>query len=246
MANSSFRLTGVLLIAAFLTGCTSSQVVSESSTSGPVIVQPGAPGQSAQVIASADDIGSRSLGYTEADVAFMQGMIHHHAQAIEMVALIEDRSEARDLRMLGLRIDVSQESEIKLMQNWLRERGEEVPDLESMMGHADMDQSGMDHADMDHANMDHSDGGMDMMPGMLSAEQMQQLRDSSGAEFYQLWLVFMIQHHEGALTMVDELMSSPGAAQDQDIFHFASEVDIDQRIEILRMREMLANQNTNR
>lgn len=78
-----------------------------------------------------------------------------------------------------------------------------------------------------------------MMPGMLSPEQMQQLRDSNGTEFYRLWVTFMIQHHEGALTMVEHLFTQPGAAQDQDIFHFASEVDIDQRIEILRMRQML-------
>ena len=83
------------------------------------------------------------------------------------------------------------------------------------------------------------------MPGILSPDQMQQLRDSEGTEFYRLWLTFMIQHHEGALTMVDNLFSQPGAGQNQDVFHFASEVDIDQRIEILRMRQMLQNVSTN-
>ncbi len=221
------------------------QMLSDT-TEAAVIVQPGAPGGEATFIEDASTLALGSKSYTQADVDFMAGMIHHHAQAIEMVDLIEGRTNRRDLIMLGKRIAVSQDSEIKLMVNWLRERGEDVPPIpgddssEGEMDHANMDHSNMDHAGMNHDGMDHE---MMMMPGMLSPEQMQTLRDSEGDEFYGYWLQFMIQHHEGALTMVDELFKNPGAGQDQDIFHFASEVDIDQRIEILRMREMLGTLN---
>jgi len=153
-----------------------------------------------------------------------------------MVDLMEGRTNARDLIMLGKRIDVSQVSEIKLMANWLKDVGADVP----MM--ANPDYAKMDHGDHASHNMS---GSMDMMPGMLSSDQMQQLQDSEGTEFYRLWLTFMIQHHEGALTMVENLFNEPGAGQNQDIFHFASEVDIDQRIEILRMRQMLQNVSSN-
>jgi len=207
------------------------------TTDTAVVVQPGAPGQSATFIDDADELSLGIGTHTEADVAFMQGMIHHHAQAIEMVDLMEGRTNARDLLMLGTRIDVSQQSEIKLMANWLKDVGAEVPmmaDPEYLSGEHD------NHA----AHMMHGSGEA-MMPGMLSPDQMQQLRDSEGTEFYRLWLTFMIQHHEGALTMVDNLFSQPGAGQNQDVFHFASEVDIDQRIEILRMRQMLQNVSTN-
>lgn len=191
-----------------------------------IIVQPGAPGEDLTYIDDASELQLAVQTWTEADVAFMQGMIHHHAQALDMVELMDGRTTAQDLIMLGKRVKVSQESEIKLMRNWLRAKGQEVPDTE-------MGMHGATHASHHH------DAPAPMMPGMLSTEQMQQLRDASGDEFYRLWVTFMIQHHEGALTMVEHLMSQPGAAQDQDVFHFASEVDIDQRIEILRMRQML-------
>ena len=191
-----------------------------------IIVQPGAPGEDLTYIDDASELQLAVQTWTEADVAFMQGMIHHHAQALEMVELMDGRTMAQDLIMLGKRVKVSQESEIKLMRNWLRSKGQEVSDVE-------MGMRGATHASHQH------DAPAPMMPGMLSAGRMQQLRDASGDEFYRLWVTFMIQHHEGALTMVEHLMSQPGAAQDQDVFHFASEVDIDQRIEILRMRQML-------
>jgi len=196
-----------------------------------VIIQPGAPGSVGTVIENASDLALGMGSFTEADVDFMQGMIHHHAQALEMVDLMEGRTNARDLLMLGKRIDVSQQSEIKLMANWLRQAGADVP----MMANADY-MSGNHASHASHAMHGSSDT---LMPGMLSMEQMQQLRDSNGTEFYRLWLTFMIQHHEGALTMVENLFNVPGAGQNQDVFHFASEVEIDQRIEILRMRQML-------
>ncbi|MGB1050203.1 MAG: DUF305 domain-containing protein [Rhodothermales bacterium] len=209
------------------------QMLSDT-TEAAVVIQPGAPGQEGTIIEDADALSLGLGSHTPADVAFMQGMIHHHAQAIEMVALMDGRTNARDLIMLGKRIDISQQSEIKLMVNWLKERNEKVPMMQTMDG-----------SDGNHAGHSGHDMSQPMMPGMLSAEQMQQLRDSEGTAFYRFWLGFMIQHHEGALTMVDELFSNPGAGQNQDIFHFASEVDIDQRIEILRMQQMLATVSSN-
>ena len=209
------------------------QMLSDT-TEAAVVIQPGAPGQEGTIIEDADALSLGLGSHTPADVAFMQGMIHHHAQAIEMVALMDGRTNARDLIMLGKRIDISQQFEIKLMVNWLKERNEKVPMMQTMDG-----------SDGNHAGHSGHDMSQPMMPGMLSAEQMQQLRDSEGTAFYRFWLGFMIQHHEGALTMVDELFSNPGAGQNQDIFHFASEVDIDQRIEILRMQQMLATVSSN-
>ena len=220
------------------------------TTDAAVIIQPGAPGSEGTRI---DDPDALSLGmgtFTEADIAFMQGMIHHHAQALEMVQLMEGRTNARDLIMLGKRIDISQKSEIKLMANWLKEAGAEVPMMADpayvsgahmrhgshASGHSGHAMHGSGAGMHDAGESDHA-----MMPGMLSHDQMQQLTEASGDTFYRLWLTFMIQHHEGALTMVDTLFSQAGAGQNQDVFHFASEVDIDQGIEIMRMRQMLKN-----
>ena len=220
------------------------------TTGAAVIIQPGAPGSEGTRI---DDPDALSLGmgtFTEADIAFMQGMIHHHAQALEMVQLMEGRTNARDLIMLGKRIDISQKSEIKLMANWLKEAGAEVPMMAdpayvsgAHMRHGSHASGHSGHAMHGSVAGMHDAGESDhaMMPGMLSHDQMQQLTEASGDTFYRLWLTFMIQHHEGALTMVDTLFSQAGAGQNQDVFHFASEVDIDQGIEIMRMRQMLKN-----
>ncbi|NNE70723.1 MAG: DUF305 domain-containing protein [Rhodothermales bacterium] len=213
----------VCLVAAalFVAGCTGSastiatQV--DSGAEAPRIIQPGAPGQASRALPD-EAITAREIPYTEADVQFMQGMIGHHAQALDMTALIADRTNRQDLALLGRRIEISQKSEIALMQKWLSDRGEAVPDATAhhmMMGH------------------------MDAMPGMLSAEQMEQLKAASGDEFYRLWLEFMIQHHQGAITMVGELLAAEGAAQETDIFKFADAVEEDQAMEIQRMRQML-------
>jgi uncharacterized protein (DUF305 family) len=155
--------------------------------------------------------------HTAADAAFMQGMIGHHAQAIEMVALLKTRTASQDMQLLGLRIEVSQNDEIKLMQTWLRERGESVPS--------------------EHA---HHMAGAKLMPGMLTKEQMSRLSASKGTEFDRLFLELMIQHHEGALTMVKELMASPGAGQESNLYAFVADVEADQSAEITRMRRMRA------
>ena len=158
-----------------------------------------------------------ALKHTPADTAFMQGMIGHHAQAIEMVDLLKTRTTNRDMKLLGLRIEVSQNDEIKMMQTWLRDHGESVPDT--------------------HA---HHMPGAKPMPGMLTAEQMSELRAAKGAAFDRLFLELMIQHHEGALTMVKELMASPGAGQESSVYAFSSDVVADQSAEITRMRRMRA------
>jgi uncharacterized protein (DUF305 family) len=184
----------------------------------PPIVQPGAPGEPSRVVGAAAAADLSHVGYTDADVKFMQGMISHHAQAVEMVALIPSRTAREDMRLLGHRIDVSQADEINMMKHWLAVRHQQVPD--------------------EHAHHMHD---ATLMPGMLTPEEMERLAASSGEEFDRLFLEGMIKHHGGALTMVQELFATPGAGQEVEIFSFASDVDADQRMEIERMGGMLNN-----
>ena len=187
----------------------------------PPIVQPGAPGQATKVISAAAASDLSKVAFTDADVKFMQGMIGHHAQAIEMVELLKARSTSDDMKKLGLRIELSQEDEIKMMEHWLEARGQQPPDHMAMHNHAGM--------------------AMPMMPGMLSPEEMQRLAAATGAAFDRLFLEGMIKHHGGALTMVKDLLDTPGAAQESEVFAFVSDVEADQRMEIDRMGAMLAN-----
>lgn len=161
-------------------------------------------------------------GHTEADVSFMQDMMVHHAQAMEMTALVASRTERADVRRLAARIEISQEDELSLMRGWLEERGEAVPD-----------------ADAHHAGHEDHGAAHGRMPGMLSAHEMTRLQEARGDEFDRLFLESMIRHHEGALVMVAKLLATDGAGQEPAIFQFASHVDSDQRIEIERMRRML-------
>jgi len=208
-ACRSHSACGLLVLA--IAGCATPASDSESR-----IVRPGAPGQGSQVVTAAD-VGAPHP-HTAADVRFMQDMVIHHIQAIEMSSLIRDRAASPDILLLGQRISVSQQDEIAIARRWLEDREEAVPDM---------------HAAHDHGAMHHD------MPGMLSAAQMEQLAAASGREFDILFLAAMIQHHEGALTMVAELFDSPGAAQEDEVFQFASHVEADQRIEIARMHRML-------
>ena len=166
---------------------------------------------------------------SQADVEFMQGMIMHHAQAIEMTALIDSHTDNKDLHALGARISRSQSDEIKFMQRWLTVRGEPASMSPQKMAGAD------EH--MDHSNMSHE--AMHLMPGMLTPEQMDALRKARGADFDRLFLSGMIQHHNGALTMVKDLFDTAGAGQDAELFNFATDVDTGQRAEIRIMQEML-------
>jgi uncharacterized protein (DUF305 family) len=167
---------------------------------------------------------SRGPGYTAADVRFMNGMIAHHGQALVMAAMAPTHGASAQVALFCKKVLVSQRDEIDLMQEWLRERGEAVPDP----------------ADP-HAGMDMSMGDHEMlMPGMLTAAQLAQLDQARGTEFDRLFLTFMIQHHEGALVMVQALFDSPGAGQGPEIFGYATGVDADQRAEIARMQGMLS------
>jgi uncharacterized protein (DUF305 family) len=185
-------------------------------------------------------------GYTAADVRFMQQMIHHHAQAVRMSALVPARSSREDVRTLAERIDASQQAEIEMMKHWLAERHELVPDPsmtrsvhDSIMG-ATHDMSGMARM----ANMPDAPGAHDaapmLMPGMLTPAEMAALAAATGPTFDRLFLEGMIRHHEGALTMVATLLATPGAAEEAQIFGFASDVDSGQRAEIRRMQSILA------
>ena len=156
----------------------------------------------------------------------MQGMIMHHAQAVEMTALMESHTENKNLRLLGARISHSQGEEIRFMARWLDARGEPVS---QPMGDISMDMPGMDMSN--HHQM--------LMPGMLTAKQMDTLRKAKGAEFDRLFLTGMIQHHGGALIMVKELFDTAGAGQDAELFSFTTDVDSGQRAEIRIMQNML-------
>ncbi|HSJ32716.1 MAG TPA: DUF305 domain-containing protein [Longimicrobiales bacterium] len=164
-----------------------------------------------------------TLPHTAADVHFMSGMIPHHAQAVLIAGWAATHGARSDVRILAERIVVGQRDEIALMQSWLRERGAAVPAADAT--HLRMSMNGMEH-DM-------------IMPGMLNEEELAGLRNARGQEFDRLFLTYMIRHHEGAITMVDQLFGSPGAAQDEVVFRFASDVYADQTTEIDRMLTML-------
>lgn len=164
-----------------------------------------------------------------ADVEFMTGMIHHHAQALVMAAWAPTHGASPEIRTLAERIAVSQRDEIAGAQRWLEERGQPVPDVEALV-RADSAGAHSTHR-MDHAMH---------MPGMLTPDELARLDDARGAEFDRRFLTFMIPHHQGAITMVEELFRAPGAAQDEAVFRFAADVQADQAAEIDRMTRMLA------
>jgi len=189
-------------------------------SSAPVVVQPGAPGMPTKRLP--DSTRPVVPQVAAADVAFMQGMIMHHSQAIEMTAMIESHTDNKDVRLLGAKISSSQSDEIRFMERWLRARGE--PTSMAMPGMPDMDMSG---------------NPITPMPGMLTPAQMDALGKAKGTEFDRLFLTGMIQHHNGALVMVKDLFDTPGAGQDADLFNFATDADNTQRAEIRIMENML-------
>ncbi len=195
----------------------------------PVVVQPGAPGEPTKTLPSSTH--ATLPPKAQADVDFMQGMIMHHAQAVEMTAMIDSHTQNKDLRSLGARISSSQTDEIKFMKRWLVLRGEEIPKPTTEM-------PGMDMAGMDMTGVDPKKS-MALMPGMLTPAQMDALRQAKGAQFDHLFLTGMIQHHNGALTMVKDLFDTAGAGQDAELFDFATDADNTQRAEIGIMEAML-------
>jgi uncharacterized protein (DUF305 family) len=178
-------------------------------------------GQDAAIARARAD--SARLPYTAADIHFMSGMISHHAQAVKMARWSATHGASPAVIRLSERIVTGQMDEIGLMQSWLRDRNQPVPEpdpngMKMMMG-------GSEH--------------VMLMPGMLTPEQMAKLDAARGNEFDRLFLTLMIQHHRGAITMVRELFSSHGAGQDEVVFKFANEVEVDQETEIARMQQML-------
>jgi uncharacterized protein (DUF305 family) len=186
----------------------------------PVVVQPAAPGEPSKQLppSTRATLPPRS----SADVQFMQDMILHHAQAVEMTAMIPSHTQNKNLHSLGARISSSQSDEIKLMKRWLVARGESAQKATPKM-----------------PGMDMSHDTMALMPGMLTPQQMEVLQKAKGTEFDRLFLVGMIQHHNGALTMVKDLFDTAGAGQDAELFSFATDADNTQRAEIRIMETML-------
>jgi uncharacterized protein (DUF305 family) len=182
------------------------------------IVQPGKPGEPSRTISAEEATDLAGIGYSEADVRFMADMIPHHHQALVMSALVAERTGRNEMTELAERISASQEDEIAFMQNWLRERGEDVPDPSAH------------HA----MHMAHE------MAGMASPEEMAELEAASGPDFDRLFLTLMIDHHQGAITMVDELLETQGSAQDPVFYEFTTDIVNDQESEIERMTAMLA------
>jgi uncharacterized protein (DUF305 family) len=185
-----------------------------------VVVQPGAPGKPSRTLPRSTT--AKLPPRSKAEAEFMQGMIMHHSQAVEMTALISSHTENKELRSLGARISSSQSDEIRFMRRWLAARGE--PLSMAMLGMPGMDVSGHPMA---------------LMPGMLTPQQMEALSKAKDAEFDRLFLTGMIQHHNGALTMVKDLFNTAGAGQDAELFDFATDADNTQRAEIRIMQAML-------
>jgi uncharacterized protein (DUF305 family) len=191
----------------------------QANPATPVVVQPGAPGRPTRTLPPSTR-ATLPPG-SPADVRFMQGMIMHHAQAVEMSALIESRTVNKNLRSLGARISSSQSDEIKFMKRWLEARGESISLMMPEMHGMDMSNHSM------------------LMPGMLTEKQMEALKKAKGEQFDHLFLAGMIQHHSGALIMVKDLFDTAGAGQDAELFNFATDVDSGQRAEIRIMQTML-------
>ena len=226
LRNAAFRnaalaarafLSRTFLPGAFLLGTLLSGAGTVSLAQVP-IVQPGPPGDPVRELSADEAIEIANTSYSPADVQFMQDMIPHHYQALEMSALVADRTNRPELIDVAGRIDASQQDEIEFIEQWLRERGEHVPDPG--------DQEAMHTAHR--------------MAGMASPQQMADLAAAEGTDFDRMFLQLMITHHDGAVTMVDELVEQPGAAYDPVLFEFTNDVTNDQTAEIERMNVLLA------
>jgi uncharacterized protein (DUF305 family) len=205
-------------------GRANDQATGQAATAGkaqaepPAIVQPGAPGQASTVVSKVP--GFHDNNYTDADVKFMQGMIHHHHQALLMVRMIATHTKTPELIAMGQKIQLSQSGEIESMKDWLASRKQEVPMI------------------MPDGSAHTGHGDMAPMPGMLTPAQMKALDAARGAKFDELFLTGMIQHHKGALKMVADLREA-GGGKEPNIGDFLNEVDNDQRMEIVRMYGLL-------
>jgi len=223
--SNSLRLTPTRAALSVLLLGSSSVALAQAAP----IVQPGAPGQASKTLTAEEASTLAASKYTPADVMFMQGMIGHHAQAVEMAMLIKERTNREEIVTIGGRIESSQADEIEFMNGWLAERDEKT----IMVGMDGMDHSTMDHSK--HAMMDHS-----TMAGMATPEQMAELATLEGVAFDKMFLTLMIAHHEGAIEMVDDLLGQPGTATDQVLFQFVGDIENDQQAEIDQMTLLLA------
>lgn len=229
LTKSCIRFAPAVFVCAAMAGCSKSEQVSEKpaapAADAPAIVQPGAPGQASTALSSVPKF--QEPAFTDDDVSFMQGMIHHHNQALQMVAMIPTHTQTKELHEIGQKIQVSQSGEMQAMKDWLTARKQDVPIIKPD-GTAVMEMKGMAGHMMD----------MSAMPGMLSAEQMKALDAARGGAFDELFLTGMIQHHKGALTMVVDVRRA-GGGKEPNIGHFLDGVDNDQRMEIVRMYGLL-------
>jgi uncharacterized protein (DUF305 family) len=213
----------LLVLAAFvLGGCSLGSDESAQPVETVEVVQPGAPGQGTRTLTPEEVEDIETTPHTKADIRFMQGMIHHHAQALRMARLVPKRTRQRDINLLAERIDLSQAGEVELMQNWLKARNEAAPELHPVHGHA------------------HGVGQSRAMPGMLSERQLKRLAATRGRAFDRLFLRSMIVHHQGAVKMVADLYVEGGGAE-LDVGNFARHVESDQQIEIGRMQKLFAS-----
>jgi len=183
------------------------------------IVQPGAPGEPSRELSPVEARALEQTEHTAADVRFMRGMIHHHAQALVMTTMVPSRSTSADIPLLARRMEISQEAEMRQMERWLKERGEPVPTAE------------------EHRHDHGAEGGL--MPGMVSAARLERLADAKGRRFDLLFLRYMQRHHRGALTMVRRLLAQDGGAE-AEVSAFTRHVEADQGIEISRMQDLRA------
>jgi uncharacterized protein (DUF305 family) len=205
----------------FVAACANARSTAATS---PSAAQPVSRAESDRAAANRAQADSTRRPYTAADIQFISGMIGHHAQAIAMSQWAESHGASATIRTLSGRIINAQRDEIALMQNWLRDRHQPVPEADPRG--MKMDMGGTTH--------------YMAMPGMLTDEQMNQLDAARGTEFDRLFLTFMIQHHRGAVQMVKELLDSPGAVNDETVWKLANDVNVDQTTEITRMQQMLA------
>ena len=217
MRPSVHTFAAAPLLAAMMLGCSRPATVAETAPA-PAPAPAPQPDSAAIAKARADSV---RYPYTEADVEFMSAMIGHHSQALLMAGWAPTHGAGPSVRTLAERIINGQQDEIVTMQRWLGDRQKPVPEYGRMGG------SGTGHHG--HASM----------PGMLTADQLRQLDQARGSEFDRLFLTFMIQHHNGAVSMVEKLFATPGAARDETVFKFANDVSVDQRTEVARMQRML-------
>ncbi|WP_169583109.1 MULTISPECIES: DUF305 domain-containing protein [Microbacterium] len=216
MAKTRLLVVGAVTLTVLgLTGCTPPADDAAPLPTTPV-VQLGAPGEPNRTLSPSEAAALDSPEYVEEDVLFVRDMLHHHSQAIQMTGYVDERTSDDDIRLLAERMEVSQTDEITQLETWLQRRGEPVRDPDASHEH-----------------------DADSMPGLLTDDELAQLEAAEGDEFDEMFLEFMIRHHQGALEMVAELYGS-GGGQESDIDAFARHVEADQSIEIARMQQMLA------